>query len=95
MNINGDLNIAYASHSTMEELSRSLVNDVEVLNNHLVSTGHPQPSFDRQTPTVVLPAGASPDAHAARERILDNALRLFQLAAGPSAYLLNLQTGVR
>ncbi|KAB8262555.1 S-adenosyl-L-methionine-dependent methyltransferase [Aspergillus pseudonomiae] len=77
----------------MEELSRSLVNDVEVLNNHLVSTGHPQPSFDRQTPTVVLHAGASPDAHAARERILDNALRLFQLAAGPSAYLLNLQTG--
>ncbi|KNG91390.1 putative O-methyltransferase [Aspergillus nomiae NRRL 13137] len=93
MNINCDLNIAYASHSTMEELSRSLVNDVEVLNNHLVSTGHPRPSFDRQTPTVVLPAGTSPDAHAARERILDNALRLFQLAAGPSAYLLNLQTG--
>ncbi|RAQ45531.1 O-methyltransferase [Aspergillus flavus] len=77
----------------MEELTRSLVNDVEVLNNHLVSTGHPLPSFDRHTPTVVLPNDASPDAHAARERILDNALRLFQLAAGPSAYLLNLQTG--
>ncbi|KAB8207674.1 hypothetical protein BDV34DRAFT_234095 [Aspergillus parasiticus] len=77
----------------MEELSRSLVNDVEVLNNHLVSTSRPLPSFDRHTPTVVLPNGASPDAHDARERILDNALRLFQLAAGPSAYLLNLQTG--
>ncbi|OGM43310.1 putative O-methyltransferase [Aspergillus bombycis] len=85
--------MACTSRSTMEELTRSLVNDVEVLNNHLVSTGHPRPSFNRHTPTVVLPAGASPDAHAARERILDNALRLFQLAAGPSAYLLNLQTG--
>ncbi|KAE8141739.1 S-adenosyl-L-methionine-dependent methyltransferase [Aspergillus pseudotamarii] len=77
----------------MEELTRSLVNDVEVLSDHLASTGHPLPSFDRHTPIVVLPNGASPDAHAARERILDNALHLFQLAAGPSAYLLNLQTG--
>ncbi|KAE8373993.1 S-adenosyl-L-methionine-dependent methyltransferase [Aspergillus bertholletiae] len=77
----------------MEELTRGLVSDVEVLDSHLASTGHPLPSFDRHTPTVVLPSGASPDVYAARERILDNALRLFQLAAGPSAYLFNLQTG--
>ncbi|KAB8236672.1 hypothetical protein ETB97_008923 [Aspergillus alliaceus] len=85
--------MAFASPSPMEELTQSLVEDVKALNDHLRSTGHPTPSSDRYTPAVVLPVDASPDAHSARERILDHALRLFRLAAGPSEYLLNLQTG--
>lgn len=78
----------------MEQLVQSLAKDVKGLTDYLHSTGHPAPSFDRHTPSVALPENASEGAHAARERILDHALRLFQLAAGPSEYLANLQTGV-
>ncbi|KAA8644447.1 hypothetical protein EYZ11_003576 [Aspergillus tanneri] len=77
----------------MEEVAQSLTKDVKFLSEYLVSTGHPVPSFDRHTPTVVLPDDASRDAHVARERILDNALKLLQLATGPSEYLATLQTG--
>lgn len=78
----------------MEDLCQTLEKDVKFLTEYLQSTGYPLPSFDRQTPTVVLPENASSDAHSARERILDHCLRLFQLVAGPSEYLANLQTGV-
>ncbi|CAI7642017.1 unnamed protein product [Penicillium viridicatum] len=85
--------MAFYSSSTMEDLCQTLEKDVKILTEYLQSTGHPLPSFDRQTPTVVMPENASSDAHSARERILDHCLRLFQLVAGPSEYLANLQTG--
>lgn len=80
--------------STMEQLAQSLVKDITRVTDYLESTGYPAPSFDRDTPTVVLPDDASEETQAARERILDYSLRIFQLAAGPSEYLANLQTGV-
>ncbi|GES66777.1 O-methyltransferase [Aspergillus terreus] len=82
-----------APPSAIEQLAQSLVKDITRLSDYLESTGHPVPFFDRHTPTVILPDNASEGAQAARERILDYALRIFQLAAGPSEYLANLQTG--
>ncbi|KAE8356308.1 S-adenosyl-L-methionine-dependent methyltransferase [Aspergillus coremiiformis] len=85
--------MAFTAKSPMEELAKSISEDVKILNDHLHLAGHPVPSFDRHTPTTVLPVGCAPDAHLARERICDHALRLFQLATGPSEYLLNIQAG--
>ncbi|KAL2863146.1 O-methyltransferase-domain-containing protein [Aspergillus lucknowensis] len=85
--------MALTAPPVMEQLVQSLVKDVTRLTDYLESTGHPAPSFDRSTPPVVLPDDASEGAQAVRERILDYALRIFQLAAGPSEYLANLQTG--
>ncbi|KAJ5618274.1 hypothetical protein N7528_006917 [Penicillium herquei] len=79
--------------SAMEQLSQSLARDVGSLTEYLDSIGSPAPSLDRNTPTVVLPNNATEEAHATRERILDGALKIFQLAAGPSEYLANLQMG--
>ncbi|KAJ5703181.1 hypothetical protein N7488_010729 [Penicillium malachiteum] len=79
--------------SAMEQLSQSLAKDVGSLTEYLNSIGSPAPSLDRNTPTVVLPNNATEEAHATRERILDSALKVFQLAAGPSEYLANLQMG--
>ena len=78
----------------MEELTRDLARSVQALGDYLHASGQAQPSFDRATPPSVLPSDAPKDAHIAREGIMDCALKIFQLAAGPSEYLANLQTGV-
>lgn len=78
----------------MEQLTHCLIKDVNTLTDYLDAAGHPSPSLNRHTPTAVLPDDASEKAQATRERILDYALRIIQLAAGPSEYLANLQTSV-
>ncbi|KAM3429292.1 hypothetical protein NHJ13734_008232 [Beauveria thailandica] len=80
-------------NATAESLAQTLAKDVASLSNYLDSAGHPPPSSDVHTPAVVLPNDAPLYAHEARERILDHCLWLFQLVAGPSEYLANLQTG--
>ncbi|KAJ5948878.1 hypothetical protein N7454_002185 [Penicillium verhagenii] len=85
--------MAFHSPVTMQNLAQTMEKDIQSLTGYLESIGHPPPSNDRRAPTVVLPDNAPSDAHAARERILDHCLRLFQLVAGPSEYLANLQTG--
>lgn len=80
--------------SPLEDLTRNLAEYVQTLSRYFRSTGYVQPSFDKNTPTVVLPENASPQAHFAREHIMDCAMKIFQLSAGPSEYLANMQVGV-
>ena len=87
-------NMILGSPDTVKGLAQSLEKDVQTLTQYLDSAGQPAPSFDLHSPTVVLPENAPSHAHEARERILDHCLQLFQLVAGPSEYLANLQTGV-
>ncbi|KAJ5166851.1 uncharacterized protein N7482_005632 [Penicillium canariense] len=77
---------------TLDQVTQSLINDVNILTDYLVSAGHPLPSTDRDTPIFTLPDDAPSSAHLARYRILDQAQSLLQLAAGPSEYLSYLQT---
>lgn len=81
--------------SPMEHLAEKLANDVQTLSKYLHSTGQPSPSFDQSSPSVVLPEGTPEHVQIARDHVMDYALQIFQLAAGPSEYLANLQTGVR
>lgn len=78
----------------MEKLAKQLNNDVCLLSSHLEAVGHPHPSFDSRAPPTALPGGTPDDIQLSRERIMNNALQLFQLAAGPSEFLTNLSTGV-
>ncbi|KAL2821543.1 O-methyltransferase-domain-containing protein [Aspergillus granulosus] len=73
--------------SPMEVIGLKLLQDVKTLHSYLDDAGLPHPSFDKGTPPVVLPNGAPLEVQSAREQIMDAALRLFRLAAGPSDYL--------
>ncbi|KAM0187016.1 hypothetical protein ACHAPA_011850 [Fusarium lateritium] len=83
----------YIEPSKMEELTKRLAGEVQSLEKLLRLGGHQVPSFNRDTPPTVVPSDAPESAHLAREHIMDYALQIFQLAAGPSDYLANLQTG--
>lgn len=78
----------------MEHLAKQLASDIRLLSHYLEAVGHPHPSFDRQAPPTALPEGAPENIQLSRERIIDNALQLFNLAAGPREFLINLSTGV-
>lgn len=78
----------------MEKLAKQLNDDVCLLNSHLETAGHPHPSFDSRAPRTTLPGGTPEHIQLSRERIMNNALQLFQLAAGPSEFLPNLSTSV-
>ncbi|KAM5343387.1 hypothetical protein ACJ41O_011924 [Fusarium nematophilum] len=83
----------YTDASTMGDLTKKLAGQVHALDKYLRLSGHELPSFDRDTPSVVVPNDAPESVHFAREHIMNYALQIFQLAAGPSDYLANLQTG--
>ena len=78
----------------MDRLAEQLTTDVRLLSDYLQNTGHPQPSFNHDAPPKTLLDNSPEHVQLARERIMDNALQLFHLAAGPSEVLNNLSTGV-
>lgn len=82
------------SSSSLDVLSKSLASNVSVLTTYLSSISYPAPSFDQSGPSVVLPAQAPQHVKVARQHLMDQALQIFQLAAGPSEFLANLQPGV-
>ncbi|KAL3484502.1 hypothetical protein BJX62DRAFT_243885 [Aspergillus germanicus] len=76
----------------MDDISLKLLQDVRALHSYLDSAGLPHPSFDKNTPPVVLPNDAPLEVQNAREQIMDAALRLFRLAAGPSDHISHART---
>lgn len=79
----------------MLQLSESLAKDVASLTRYLDSVGHGQPSWERTIPINVLPPDAPTDIQIARESIMDTAMQLLQLAAGPAQYNNNIKNEVR
>ncbi|KAL2851527.1 S-adenosyl-L-methionine-dependent methyltransferase [Aspergillus pseudoustus] len=75
------------STSPMEDISMKLLQAVKTLHSYLDTKDLSHPSFDKDTPPVVLPDDAPLEVQSAREQIMDAALRLFRLAAGPSDYI--------
>ncbi|KAK8848902.1 bikaverin cluster-O-methyltransferase [Apiospora arundinis] len=83
---------AVTESSPLEDLTRKLSADVEALSEYIRSNGGAQPSFERGCPPSVLPRNAPPEAQEARERIMDQCLKILQLATGPNDYMINMQT---
>ena len=83
-----------AERSTLHDLTVDLVTQVRTFTKYLDAIGQTRPSHNKNTPTTVLPPRAPEAAHEARGGVMDLALRIYRLAAGPSEYLADLQTQV-
>ena len=80
--------------SPLEALVRDLNEQAKAFAGYLRGNGLPEPSFERSAPIVNLSPQAPEEVRMAREKLLDNALQIFQLIAGPGEYLPHLVEGV-
>ncbi|KAF1963818.1 hypothetical protein CC80DRAFT_588143 [Byssothecium circinans] len=77
-----------------EQLSSAISESAGILSGYLTTYHLPQPSFEADGPSVIVPVNAPPNVQLARQKPLAASLELFQLATGPSDFLPNLATGV-
>ncbi|KAK4149314.1 S-adenosyl-L-methionine-dependent methyltransferase [Chaetomidium leptoderma] len=82
-----------AGSSPLELLVRDLNKQTKTFADYLRANGVPEPSFERDAPIINLSPQAPEEIQVAREKLLDNALQIFQLVAGPGEYLQNVITG--
>ena len=80
--------------SPLEVLVRDLNEQAKAFAGYLRGNGLPEPSFERSAPIVNLSPQAPEEVRMAREKLLDNALQIFKLIAGPGEYLPHLVEGV-
>ncbi|KAJ6143846.1 O-methyltransferase-domain-containing protein, partial [Penicillium samsonianum] len=90
---NGVTNGHITSSSPLELLVRGIDKQSKVFTDYLRANGLPEPSFERDTPIINLPPHVPEDIQVAKEQLLDHALQIFQLVAGPGEYLQNVITG--
>ncbi|KAF2204077.1 sterigmatocystin 8-O-methyltransferase [Delitschia confertaspora ATCC 74209] len=92
--INGQSN-GHVSETTfpLEELSWSITKNASIVSQYLRGNHLPQPSFDSDGPSTVIPGDAPQNIHQARQALIAAALEISQLAIGPSEFLPNLATG--
>ncbi len=83
-----------AGSSPLEALVRDLNEQANTFAEYLRGNRLPEPSFERDAPIFNLSPQAPKEIRVARERLLDNALQIFQLIAGPGEYLPHLVEGV-
>lgn len=80
--------------SPLELLVQDLNEQTRTLTGYFRANAFPDPSFDRHGPITTLPAQAPEEMRIAREKLLDNALQIFQLISGPAEYLPNVIASV-
>lgn len=79
----------------LDELSLSITQNAAILTQYLEANQLPQPTFERDGPSTIIPSDAPPKIQQARQSLIAAALEMSQLAAGPDDFLPNLATGVR
>jgi 6-hydroxytryprostatin B O-methyltransferase len=79
----------------LDILSGEISKNVRSVSRYLAEQRLPQPSFESDGPSAVLPAGAPQSVQQARQSLIAACLELFHLAVGPSEFLPNMATGVR
>lgn len=84
-----------SSLSPIEKYAEQVSLSAKALSEYLRANNHPQPSFNRDAPTVTLPASAPRDIVLARRELTEAAFKIFQLAVGPSEFLPHLIADVR
>ncbi|KAI3340507.1 O-methyltransferase [Ustulina deusta] len=78
--------------SPLELLVQDLAKQTVRLTDYLRANKLPEPSFERDAPIINLSPQAPAEIQMAKEMLLDNALQIFQLVAGPGDYLDNVMT---
>lgn len=86
--------IAVHESTTLELLCGKVTHNVSVVSKYLRENNLPQPSFDRHAPLTFVPAKSPVYIQNARQDLMEAALKLFQLANGPSEYIPTLALGV-
>lgn len=76
------------------ELCQKLQDNALILQQQLEKNHLPQPSFDADGPTTVLPSTAPQAALDARNLVAEYAFKLFNLVTGPSEILPNITATV-
>ena len=79
----------------LEELSWSITKNASVVSQYLGSRSLPQPSFESDGPSTIVPGDAPQHIRQALQQLVATSLEMSQLAIGPSEFLPNLATGVR
>ena len=77
----------------LEELAWKCTKNAIAVSQYLSTHDLPQPSHAPDGPSSTLPKNAPPSIQRARQSLMDAALQLFQLAAGPSEFIPNLAPG--
>ncbi|KAI1826626.1 O-methyltransferase [Xylaria intraflava] len=94
---NGDLNGHSQAQpntlSPLEHLVQDLNKQTVRLSDYLQANKLPEPTFERDAPIINVSPQAPVEIQIAKERLLDDALQIFQLVAGPGEYLQNVITG--
>lgn len=83
-----------SSPSLIIDLANAVSSAAKNLDTQLQSQGFPQPSFEADGPTYVVPKDAPKAAHEARVATAEAALKLFNLVSGPSELLPNMTASV-
>lgn len=78
----------------LEELSLTITHNASVVSQHLKANNLPQPSFNSDGPSVVIPRDSPQSVIKAQQDLIAAALEISQLAIGPSEFLPNLALGV-
>ena len=78
----------------LEAYAQEICSSAKLISGYCSVTGYSHPSFDPQAPSVTLPPNAPLNVQQARQKIIDNASRIQQLATEPSEYLPNLAVQV-
>lgn len=78
------------SPSLITQLATAVSSAAQELEKQLESQGLPQPSFQADGPTYVVPKNAPKAAHEARVATAEAAFKLFNLVSGPSELLPNI-----
>ncbi|KAI0115703.1 O-methyltransferase [Nemania sp. FL0031] len=81
------------SISPLELLVQDLAKQTVRLTDYLQANKLPEPSFERDAPIINISSLAPAEIQVTKEKLLDNALQIFQLVAGPGEYLQNVITG--
>jgi 6-hydroxytryprostatin B O-methyltransferase len=80
---------------TLSQLAEKVFASAKQLEVFLETENLPQPSFAANGPTYVVPKTAHKATHNARVALAEAALKLFNLASGPSELLPNITASVR
>lgn len=80
--------------SQLDELSAIITRNASVVSEHLKANNLPQPSFNSDGPSIVIPRDSPQNVVKAQQELIAAALQVSQLAMGPSEFLPNLALGV-
>jgi 6-hydroxytryprostatin B O-methyltransferase len=80
--------------SPLELLVLDLIKQTKALVDYLRDNQLPEPSFERNAPIISFPPQAPEEVQMAKEKLLDDAVRILQLVTGPGEHVQSVMASV-